>query len=408
MLAVVLSAQVQELAAQSIRGRVLRPDGATPAQGIVVTVVDSGLSTIGRTLTNQRGEFELLVPTVGRYELRALRIGFRPTVVSAVSSSGDPSRAVYITLIDAALAIAPAIIRERNSCRLSARDGRALVQHWEQARVALTTANLSPLSGALDVHVVTVSGHVDAMDYHRDPPRGPLRRGLFPAVDTVSAREFISNHVLGTTSPDTLAARGYVRQLASGAFVFDVPPPEVLLSADFASRYCLSIVEKHREQSSWVGIRFTPQRVRDSIVDIQGTLWVERSGGGLQRLDFEYTNLPEGEVKLCDPSPDPRMTQRVTGPMCMTFRRALPRLGLGGTVDFARLESANSWIMARWTVKSPPDAFTWRFSGNSVQATGRVEVDACVSGPRCMPIWMPWPRLEPVMNRRIGSRRDAA
>ena len=77
-------------AAQSVRGVVTMPDGTTRASGVIVAATgDSGAPV--RALTNQRGEFTIALPAAGRYALRALRVGFRPstgpTVVVAHGSA---------------------------------------------------------------------------------------------------------------------------------------------------------------------------------------------------------------------------------------------------------------------------------------------------------------------------------
>src|SRR4051794_27790766 len=88
LLAAILLFPTAAALGQAIRGRVLMPDGTTPAPGIVVSATAASGSAAGRALTTSTGAFIITLKVAGSYDLRALRIGFRPTVVRVTVAPG--------------------------------------------------------------------------------------------------------------------------------------------------------------------------------------------------------------------------------------------------------------------------------------------------------------------------------
>src|SRR5690349_12487393 len=68
--------------AQTVRGVVLYPDSAKAA-GVIVIATDARGATAAQSLTSESGRYDLRLPGAGRYDVRVLRIGFRPTIVPA-------------------------------------------------------------------------------------------------------------------------------------------------------------------------------------------------------------------------------------------------------------------------------------------------------------------------------------
>lgn len=81
--------------AQAIHGRVLLPD-STPAVGSIVAATTGSVAT--RAIVSRTGAYRLALPRVGRYEIRALRIGFRPTVLPPIDVAVGEDRALDIVL----------------------------------------------------------------------------------------------------------------------------------------------------------------------------------------------------------------------------------------------------------------------------------------------------------------------
>ena len=376
---------------QSLHGRVVRADSATVVPGVLVTALDSAGAPVGTALSGPSGDYFLRLPRAGRYQLRALHIGFRPTVVPAVDvpSSGSLTRNVVLTELP--VTIAGMDVREKDECGMSREETGIFVPLWEQARGALAATTLAEQSGELDVRVVTVPGHIDAVKYFRDPLAGPLTRAPHREADTVLASERIADRVFASTPAESLLATGYVRRRAQGGFAFDAPSADLLLSDGFAAQHCFGLTGASRGHAGWIGITFAPRANRDSLVDIRGVLWLDRTSAELRRLEFDYTNLPPGKFKVCDPEP-PRSEfhELAGGPICDSLP-ANDRLGLGGDADFVRL-GTGEWLVGRWTIRTPPDAQKFRLSGIRARIVGRSS-EPCYSGKDCHDIWLPWPRL---------------
>ncbi|HWJ13025.1 MAG TPA: carboxypeptidase-like regulatory domain-containing protein, partial [Gemmatimonadaceae bacterium] len=75
--AAIAATAARGLAAQVVSGIVVLRD-STPAIGAIVEASDARGKPAGRALTNSRGEFRLSTAGDGRFDLKVLRIGYRP------------------------------------------------------------------------------------------------------------------------------------------------------------------------------------------------------------------------------------------------------------------------------------------------------------------------------------------
>src|SRR5690242_15286501 len=116
--------------AQTIRGRVVSRAGTLDVPGAVVLLIDSAATTTyARTLSNARGEYLLRAPAPGRYALRALRIGFRPTTTAAFALAADT--AIVLRIADIPAVLPPIATRERAQCRIRPDSGLLTFALWE-------------------------------------------------------------------------------------------------------------------------------------------------------------------------------------------------------------------------------------------------------------------------------------
>jgi hypothetical protein len=122
---------------------------------------------------------------------------------------------------------------------------------------------------------------------------------------------------------DSLAKIGYSTPEA-GSEVYRAPDADALLSNAFASLYCFHVEPAPATHADWIGLGFAPARFRAGIVDIEGTLWLDRLSSELRRLDFTYTSLP----------------------------RELAPARAGGTLEFMRLVDG-TWLIRRWILRMP-------------------------------------------------------
>ncbi len=306
-----LFALTSPLAAQRLRGQVLLPDSATAARGIIVVASDESGKPLASALTSERGDFDLALPRAGRYDIRALRIGYRPTVVPAVTLAEGETRAIRVVLNGAAVSLAAVTVRGSSVCRIRQDSGQLVAGLWEEARKALTASRLSSSSGRL-------FSHWEVYDSVSD------RTGQVSLSGSSSARAGFSDQPFVSTTPDSLARLGFVWAEPDGTKAYWGPDAEVLLSEPFAELHCFRVEPSSNEHPEWVGVSFRPARDRSGIADIQGTLWLDRESSELRLLDFRYTGIPEEYVDA----------------------------NVGGTIEFLRLTSGN-WLVNRWVIRTP-------------------------------------------------------
>ena len=299
------------VAGQQIRGEVVLSDGATRAVGVVVVVSDLTGTSAGRALTNDRGEFDVTVPTAGWYTVRLLRIGFRPTLLPNVDVPPAGSVSVSALLGADPVSLSRVTIRTESRCRTNADTGQLVAQLWQQARTALTAAQITTAARRLAVRW-TLYDRVTTKD--GAPDGTPLVTSKVGSTE----RPFVSLPV------EALSQLGYVVE-ERGAANYYAPDADVLLSDAFASAHCFRVVAPPSAQSNLAGVGFGPVDQRgESFKDIEGTLWLDRTSAELRALDFRYTNLSE--------------------PMLAA--------AAGGRVEFTRL-ATGGWIVSRWEIRVP-------------------------------------------------------
>jgi hypothetical protein len=298
-------------AAQQIRGEVVLSDGATRAPGVVVVVSDLTGTSAGRALTNDRGEFELTVPKAGWYSVRLLRIGFRPTLLPNVDVPATGSVTVSALLGADPVSLARVTVRTESRCRTNADTGQLVAQLWQQARTALTAAQITTAARRLAVRWTLYD-------------RFTTKDGAPDGTPTVTEKSGSTERPFVSLPAEALSQLGYVVE-ERGAANYFAPDADVLLSDAFASAHCFRVVAPPSGQSNLVGVGFGPvDQQGESVKEIEGTLWLDRANAELRALDFRYTNLSEPMLDA----------------------------GAGGRVEFTRLATGN-WIVSRWEIRVP-------------------------------------------------------
>jgi formylmethanofuran dehydrogenase subunit C len=291
----------------TVKGRVTMSDGSTRASGVIV--VATGLDT-ARALTNRNGDYSLQVRAPGSYAIRALRVGFRPTVGPTVSVAAGETAEANIQLTDFAVSLVAVTVRGDDVCRTSPDSGALVARAWEEARKAILSSQLSSNEAPLVAEWIEYTRTLD--------PTARIVRS-----QTVRTTRSPTTHAFRSVPPESLAARGYVT-LDNGQTTFHAPDGAALLSDAFAATHCFHITPTVAGSESLLGIGFRPARDRADVRDIQGTFWLDRQSAELRHLEFAYTNLP--------PAAD----------------RAAP----GGRVEFLRTGSG-SWLIGRWLIRMP-------------------------------------------------------
>lgn len=308
MACALLAVAAQSLTAQRVRGEVLQADGATPALGVVVVATRTDNSVAGRVLSTYNGAFDLPLPR-GTYALSALRIGYRPTVVSNVAVADTGATFVRIVLSGAPVPLAAVDVRSADVCGTANDPQSRVVQVWTEARTALTAAALWS-SEVVEAEWITFQRHLA-------PQSEEIRS------QAVQATRSATTHAFRSWPAESLATRGYVLPDVGGGFVYHAPDPEVLLSDSFAESHCFH-VEPMLSDTNFIGVGFTPQRGRGPRTDIEGKLWIDRASSELRWLEFSYTGLPTNAYEA---SP-------------------------GGRVEFLRVPNG-PWMVSRWQIRMP-------------------------------------------------------
>ena len=296
------------LPAQIVRGTVLLPDSSRAA-GVIVVATSEKSAPI-RALTSERGDYELRLLVPGHYEIRVLRIGFRPTLVPAFDIAAGEARNLPITLNGEAIVLSTIKVAGKSVCKVQKDSGEVVAHLWEEARKAITATQLSSATSKQQVRWKVYDRLTDLSN----------QKVLSESNSSQSAnamKAFVS------TSPDSLARFGYVSEEATGT-VYHAPDADALISDQFASLHCFRVELPSKAHADWIGIGFKPAKDRDAITDIAGTLWLDRTSSELRLLEYQYTNLPDDS----------------------SHHQA------GGNVEFLRL-STGAWLVGRWQIRMP-------------------------------------------------------
>ncbi|MBX7119611.1 MAG: carboxypeptidase-like regulatory domain-containing protein [Gemmatimonadaceae bacterium] len=308
LLAALLVAAAATARAQELHGRITLPDG-TPAAGAIVEATAGAEPAVRRAVTGAAGDY-LLRLAPGAYRIRALRIGFRPTDGGLVTLAAGERRRLDLTLTATPVRLAAVTTRAEARCQVLDRAGGAVATLFDEARKALLASQLAPPEGRPAARVLLETSVVELDGRLRLAPVREVRSGN-------ALRPFRA------TSPDFLATRGYAVEEPDGTRFF-APDADVLLSERFAAAHCLRLAEARPDRPDLVGVAFEPVGRARGIVRIRGTLWLDRATFALQRLDYLYVGL----------------------------HPALEDAGLGGSVDFTRLEDG-LWFEDRWEIRMP-------------------------------------------------------
>ena len=292
--------------AQMIRGTVLTADGSTPVAGAVVILRDSIGAMVGRTLSGRAGEFALTAPAAGTYDLRILRIGYRPSSVPRFTLFVGETRTVDAQMNGGAVQLAAIQVTGSSACEVRPDSSQAAFAVWEEAKKALTVMLLT--------RRVPTSVRLRRYTRFVDPSRKTVVREDTREESRTGDRPFVS------LPAETLLVGGFVQHDSAGS-VYYAPDADVLLSERFVDTHCMRVAST--SDAEHIGLQFAPVRSREDVSDITGVLWLERMTGQLDSLEYRYTNLP----------------------------RAMEEAA-GGRVSFLRLDTGGL-VVSGWEIRIP-------------------------------------------------------
>jgi hypothetical protein len=366
---------VTTLRGQIVSGKITLGPTQSAYSAALITVTDSTGLEVARTNARAGGNYSIVLPGAGRFQLRALRVGFEPTSGPSFSIGIGEARVIDLHLSEQPVRLsAVQAVADGSACSVR-RDGDAALKLWEQARGALELAADREALSKLRLVFLMLTGTEE-------------RDGRHAVVDSVLAREVASARAFATTPEETLAAGGYVRPLGDGRLVFDAPSADVLLSPRFAEEHCFAVIKRHPADSNWIGLSFSPLAERDSFADISGTLWVNKVTAELRRLEFAYTNLRYYVADIC--------ARAARGEGCGA--------GPGGYIDFGKT-SDGAWLVQAWKIRTPAETVVFRDSRNRARVT-RQGLEPCTHGRECGTVLIPLAQLSTNMGSLASGHRD--
>lgn len=296
------------LSAQGVTGVVRHQTTAAPLPGVLVSVLNLEGERVRGALTDSNGRYVIAVP-MGRYQLRAERIGLGPVTVGPFDVRNLSLFGQSVTMVERAVAIEGLLVDTRvQSCRIDQEAAVRIQRWWGEIRTALDVSSVLQREQFATFHVEKFEREWDA-DLDR------VIASNSRIATSTSSKPFVS------AEADFLAEGGFVQGELAGGRDYFAPDADVLLSDVFLSQHCFSLT-RDRDREDQLGLRFEPVREK-TVTDILGTLWVDTTTAELQSLEYRYSNL-EG----------------------------LPANESGGRVAFSYLPSG-AWIVSEWYIRMP-------------------------------------------------------
>jgi len=329
-----------ELAAQTVRGRLLDATSAEPVAGALIVLVDANGNDVASTVSSARGTYVVRAPGAGRYRLRAERIGFENSTSGELTLLAGQSANEDLVASSSAIVLPLLEVESKSTCRVRPEEGYATYTLWEEARKALEITEKT-----------AAAYRFDAVKYER------LVNLWGEALEhgDVQFISYAGRHPWRSVPAEELEEHGYAVEAEEGTYFYG-PDPEVLLSDSFQDSHCFRY--RTGGEDGALGLAFQPVRWDRDRVDVEGVLWLDLETSRLRALDFSYTGI----------EPPTRLG---TGP------------GPYGRMEFDQLPSGG-WIIREWWIRTPvgsrdrgPQTFvTYAQRGGRVNHTERLGVSS--------------------------------
>jgi hypothetical protein len=309
--AVLLATTGAALGAQEVVGTLRSESLDTPLAGVLITIsLVRNDSTIVRTTTDRRGRFRARTGT-DPVIVRALRIGQQPVELGRVTLRAGERRELPGRVPDRPVRLAAVNARTDNRCRQDPVDGSLVAQLFADARTALWQSRLTDAgsqSNAIFEHAV------QRYDM-RDRP-----------VDTAAVQVDSVPSLMPFRSPptDVLLERGFRELLPDNGVIWSAPDAELLTDDRLLAHYCLRLVPDSPTDPRVIGVAFEPARTRRLMVQVRGTLWLDRETRVLRRIEYGYRGIEP----------------------------ALARATPGGVIEYEALEDG-VWFVSAWSIRMP-------------------------------------------------------
>ncbi len=298
--------------AQDIRVRLLDAETRQPLAGVLVSALDAGGAIGPAVLASADGIATVRVTSPGAHRLLIRRIGFAPVTTDPVTAPAESGRLLEIMVSVHRITLSTVHVLGSQACTEQTESPSVGAQAaWTEVRTALEASTLTR-----DQRMVTTSGLRFQRELHAD--------GTVAFVDT-TLRGRSGERPFFAHAPGVLEQDGYFKRHDDGTEDFYGPDEEVLLSAGFTRRHCVSVFPDVRRDSAGtqLALAFVP-RDRDTRPEIRGLIWIDSATSELRRIEFEY-------VRISFPAPAD---------------------SIGGSVEFTHLASG-AWIVSSWVLRMP-------------------------------------------------------
>ena len=271
-----LLAAASDVRAQQVTGSVRDGVSGIPIPGAVVTLLDSTSVGVARTLSNERGQFRVILLRNVVAHVHVVRLGFRP-VTLRMPEARDGAIHLDVVLSAIPLALRAVEVIANSQCPVRPDNAQAFAV-LEQARAGLLATVVARSESPVTMKRLradrTLDGTSDEIVHQRVRVDSTRALGSFGAPRT--AADFVR---AGFTA-DSLGRQAYFG-----------PDAEVLVDDAFARLYCFRIMERDRARPHQIGLGFRPAARRPGRIDISGAIWIDTVARALVDIEFRYVGL---------------------------------------------------------------------------------------------------------------------
>ncbi|MGH9888453.1 MAG: carboxypeptidase-like regulatory domain-containing protein, partial [bacterium] len=262
------------IGAQQLRGVVRDSASGLPIPGAVIVLLDSGGNALGRNITNERGQYVIVLHSAMR-RVQVLRIGFRPRTARIPQPVDGVAQLDVVMPAIPTLLESVSVVDQPNCPR---RDDRpAAFALWEQAKAALLATVVARETNPADVV---------RLRYIRRMNRDDQITSQNVWIDSAStSRPFVA-----TRTAADFVERGFAYDSAHVTW-FNGPDADVMLDDAFARGYCFQIAASERERPNQVGLAFGPSNRKRGRIDIEGAVWIDSTTRALTDIVFHYLGV---------------------------------------------------------------------------------------------------------------------
>ena len=353
---------------QMVRGIVTERVSGARVPGVVVSVGLAGDTALRHGLTNQRGEYAIVLAGPGTYSLSAKRIGVERFEAPVFEIRAGETKRLDIALARFDYRLPTVRVAANNLCIPKQNQLRTIVALWDEVRTALIAAEVTQ-----EQHLI--QGWLTVYNRSLEP------QSLRILQDQRSVSQGVYDRPMRSISGDSLVRAGFWRAQDSDTLEFHGPDANALLSDAFQSNHCFELVSGSGRNKGMHGLEFRPRRNRPTG-GINGTIWIDAGTFELRFVDFHYTNL----ITI------PRNTN------------------LGGEVHFLRHDSG-AWVVRRWFIRMPqfPDIESVAVVGGRETRTRHARVYRVIEegGGLFAPGLVPWEKPGTIVGIVMDSTGQA-